>query len=73
LTMRLRTALAAAAATTLLAACGTDPTDRAISGAALGAGAGALVDEPLAGAGVGAAVGALTDPGTINLGRPPWR
>jgi hypothetical protein len=36
-------------------------------------GAVARVDEPLAGPSVGAAVGALTDPGTINLGRPPWR
>jgi osmotically inducible lipoprotein OsmB len=56
-----------------LAACGTSTGDRAISGAAIGAGAGALVDEPLAGAGIGAAAGALTNPDDINLGEPIWR
>lgn len=55
------------------AACGTSQSDRAISGAAIGAGAGALVDRPLLGAAGGAAAGALTDADDINLGDPLWR
>jgi hypothetical protein len=65
-----------------LAACGYNTTDRALSGAALGAGAGAatsavvgggVLTGALLGAGVGAAAGALTDPDDIQLGRPVWR
>jgi hypothetical protein len=60
-----------------LAACGTDPGERALSGAGIGAGAGAiggaLVGAPLAGAVIGGAAGAatggLTSPNQINLGR----
>ena len=60
-----------------LSACGTDPGERALSGAGIGAGAGAvggaLVGNPLAGAVVGgaagAAVGGLTSPNQINLDR----
>ena len=64
-----------------LAACGSTTTDRALSGAAIGAGAGAvggglLFGSPAAGALVGgaagSAIGALTDPGTVNLGQPVW-
>ncbi len=64
-----------------LAACGNTTGDRALSGGALGAGAGAvggaLMGEPLAGAAIGgaagAATGALTNSDQINLGKPAWR
>lgn len=65
----------------LLAACGNNTTDRAVSGGALGAGAGALVGATvgapgtgaLVGGAAGAAVGGLTTPDEINLGKPIWR
>jgi osmotically inducible lipoprotein OsmB len=64
-----------------LTACGTTTQDRAIGGAAIGAGAGALIGSTvgaagqgaLIGAGVGAATGALTDTSQIHLGRPWWK
>lgn len=64
-----------------LAACGNTTGDRAISGGAIGAGAGAvgglLLGSPVTGALVGGAVGAgagaLTDKDQINLGKPLWR
>lgn len=65
-----------------LAACGTSTTDRAISGAGIGAGlgaAGAAVADgnvgraALIGGAVGAAAGAVTDADTVYLGRPVWR
>jgi osmotically inducible lipoprotein OsmB len=64
-----------------LSACGTTTQDRAIGGAAIGAGAGALIgstvgaagEGALIGAGVGAATGALTDADRINLGKPWWK
>lgn len=65
-----------------IAACGYNTGDRALSGAAIGAGAGAatsaivgggVLTGALLGAGVGAAAGALTDPDDIQLGRPIWR
>ncbi|TAD87212.1 MAG: hypothetical protein EAZ99_18400 [Alphaproteobacteria bacterium] len=80
--MRLTTKLAGASLLILsLSACGNSQGDRAISGGAIGAGAGllggALLGAPATGAvlgGIGgAATGALTDPKTINLGRPIWR
>ena len=64
-----------------LAACGETTTDRALSGGAIGAGAGALGgavfgDSPLTGAAIGgaagAATGALTDEDDIDLGEPVW-
>jgi hypothetical protein len=65
-----------------LAACGTDTTDRALSGGAIGAGGGALLGGAtglgagtgalLGGAG-GAAAGGLTKPSDIDLGKPVWR
>ena len=63
-----------------LAACGTTPGERAVSGGLLGAGAGAAIGaaagNPAAGAEIGAAtgaaVGAVTDPCTLNLGDPWW-
>lgn len=65
-----------------LAACGQTTGDRALSGAGLGAAAGAGVGaltgtSVLGGAAIGGiaggATGALTSPGTVNLGRPAWR
>jgi osmotically inducible lipoprotein OsmB len=64
-----------------LAACGQTTGDRALSGGAIGAGAGALggalVGSPGAGAliggAVGAGTGALTSPSQIDLGRPVWQ
>ncbi len=64
-----------------LSACGTDPGDRTISGAAIGAGAGAIIGAatgtPATGAAIGAlaggAIGGLTDPCTLNLGDPYWK
>jgi osmotically inducible lipoprotein OsmB len=66
----------------LLAACGETTSDRALSGGALGAGAGAVGGaltggSPLKGAVIGgaagAAGGALTDEDDVNLGKPVWR
>jgi hypothetical protein len=75
--------LAAGLVTSVLAlgACGSNPTDRALSGGAIGAGTGlvggALLGAPVAGMAVGAvggaAVGALTTPDQVNMGRPAWR
>lgn len=78
--MRLSTALAFAAAL-LLAACGQTTTDRAISGAGIGAAGGALlgsvVGAPMIGALVGGAAGATagaaTDPSQVYLGQPVWK
>lgn len=77
------TAVIAAFALTLpvLAACGSSPTDRALSGGAIGAGVGAvggaMLGAPVKGAAIGAAagagVGALTDKKQIDLGKPAWR
>ncbi len=70
--------LCTGAALLSLAACGTDPADRALSGGGIGAGTGAvgaaiLGANPLVGAlvggGVGAAAGGLTSPNTVDLDR----
>jgi osmotically inducible lipoprotein OsmB len=71
--MRILPTIALAGLALGLAACGTSQTDRALSGAAIGGAAGAVVDRPLLGAAGGAAAGALTDPDDINLGEPIWR
>jgi peptidoglycan hydrolase-like protein with peptidoglycan-binding domain len=79
-----RTCLALLAVGTplLLSACGTDTTDRTVSGAGIGAATGAVVGAvtpltpaggALIGAAVGGATGALTTPSDVNLGRPVWR
>jgi len=76
------------ALSTLLAACGTSPTDRAISGGSLGGAtfgsgiviAGALgaavpfgiIPAVILGAAMGASVGVLTTPDQVNLGQVPW-
>lgn len=65
----------------MLAACGSTKEDRAISGGAIGAGAGglagAMMGNPLAGAALGgaagAAGGAFTNPNQIDLGKPAWK
>ena len=52
----------------LTAACGNNPTDRALTGGAIGAGAGAVVGStvgaPIAGAVVGGATGAVVGAAT---------
>ena len=72
----------ALAASLGLAACGETRTDRALSGGAIGAGAGALggavlggspVTGALLGGAAGAAGGALTDSDDVNLGKPLWK
>jgi len=64
-----------------LAACGNNVGDRALTGAGVGAAAGAtigaitpisIVPATLIGAGVGAAVGGLTTADEIDLGKPIW-
>jgi hypothetical protein len=66
----------------LLAACGSSKTDRGISGAGLGAAAGAGTaaitgGNPLTGAvlggAAGGAAGVLTDEDDVDLGKPVWR
>ena len=78
-TLKTMTAVAAVFA---LAACGETKSDRALSGGAIGAGAGAVGGalvggNPVAGAVIGgvggAAAGALTSPNDVNLGKPVWR
>lgn len=69
------------AALLALGACGNTSGDRALSGGAIGAGAGALggwafgspVTGAVLGGAVGAGAGALTGPDQINLGKPIWR
>ncbi len=64
-----------------LAACGTEPGERAVSGAGIGAGAGAIVgaltglsiaEGALIGAAVGGLTGGLTNKDIIDLGDPVW-
>ena len=60
-----------------LAACGSSTSDRALSGAGVGAVGGALMGHTLGGAALGGAAGAttgaLTNKNQINLGRPWWK
>jgi osmotically inducible lipoprotein OsmB len=74
----MKNVIAIAAVVLALSACGYNKGDRALSGAGIGAGAGALGAvvlgaDPLTGAvvggAVGAATGALTDPDDVNLDR----
>jgi hypothetical protein len=67
---------------TLLAGCGTTPSDRTQGGAAGGAATGAtigLIGGPIGvavgaviGGGAGALTGASTNAQDLNLGSPPW-
>ena len=65
-----------------LSACGTMPSERAVSGAGLGAAAGtiigavtglSLVEGAALGAVGGALTGVLTDADEINFGAPAWK
>ena len=65
----------------VVAGCGDDPAERALTGGALGAAGGAAAGEvltgdagtgALAGGAAGAAAGALTDEDDINLGDNPF-
>lgn len=79
---RIAFATAATLSLLVLGACGHSTTDRALSGAAIGAGTGAAgstvlggdpVTGALAGGAVGGATGALTNSRDIDLGEPIWR
>ena len=80
--MRTLLLVAAIGPMALLAACGTNPSDRtgggALAGAATGAGVGALAGPPgvvvggAIGAGAGAVTGAATSPNQLNLGKPVY-
>lgn len=64
-----------------LAACGENTTDRAATGAGIGAVTGAVVGSTmghggagaLLGGAAGAAVGGMTTTDEIDLGKPVWR
>jgi osmotically inducible lipoprotein OsmB len=65
----------------LLSGCGSSTTDRALSGAGIGAAAGgatsavtggSVLGGALLGGGAGAAAGGLTDEDDIDLGDPFW-
>jgi len=67
---------------TMLSACGENTGERALSGGAIGAGAGTvgaviLGADPITGAvlggAVGAGTGAITKKKDINLGKPAWK
>lgn len=72
--------LSAAIGLLALTACGQTTGDRALSGGAIGAGAGAvggaLMGSPgtgaLLGGALGAGAGALTSPSQVDLGKPIW-
>ena len=80
--MRVTMGVIAIGAVCALAACGTQPKERAeggaAAGAATGAAVGALAGPPgmavgaLVGGGAGAVTGASTSPKDLNLGKPPW-
>ena len=70
------------AAALLIAACGTTPQERGISGAGIGAAGGAIIGAvtgltvlqgALIGTGLGAAAGVFTDEKKLNLGEPLWK
>jgi uncharacterized membrane protein len=71
------------AAALALSACGTSTGDRALSGGAIGAAAGAItgvlvsgiaiVPATIVGAAIGAGAGAATSPSQIDFGKPVWR
>ncbi len=79
--MRMWSRIIGMTAMLMLAACGSSPTERGVTGGALGAGAGAaggaLMGHPVTGAVVGgaagAAAGALTDKDDVDLGDPIWK
>lgn len=79
---QLKNTIAIMTTLTFLAACGNTTSDRALSGGAIGAGAGAVggavlggspATGALIGGAVGAAAGGLTKKKDIDLGKPVWR
>jgi osmotically inducible lipoprotein OsmB len=54
----------------VLAACGTNPSDRAVSGAGIGAGAGAVGAALI---NVNPITGAATNKDELNMGEPFWK
>lgn len=77
-----RSLIALTFAGALLAACGSSPGDRALTGGAIGAGTGAAVGAVTGGSAVGGALlggaagaagGYLTDEEDIDLGEPIYR
>lgn len=77
-----RSASVLCAAALAVAACGTTPQDRGISGAGIGAASGAIIgavtgltvlEGALIGTGLGAAGGVFTDEKKLNLGEPIWK
>lgn len=76
--MKLTTLAVLGGAVVILAGCGTDPGERALTGGLLGAGAGAAIGaaagNPAAGAAIGGAAGAVggavTDPCDVDLNAP---
>ncbi len=73
--------LSAAVLALSLAACGANQGDRALSGAGLGAAAGAgaaaitggnVLTGTVIGGAAGAVAGALTDQDDVDLGEPAW-
>jgi osmotically inducible lipoprotein OsmB len=79
--MALRPFFALIAVGLLLSACGSQPGDRALTGAGIGAASGAVVGALIGipavgaalGASAGAVVGAATTPSQVDLGKPVWR
>lgn len=74
--------LCALVALCAVSACGETKSDRALSGAGLGAATGAVggaliggspVTGAVVGGAAGAAAGALTNKNDVNLGKPAWR
>jgi len=72
----------AIAGTLLVAGCGSTPGERSVTGAGIGASAGAVLGAvtglsvlqgALIGAGAGGLTGALTRKDQINLGEPVWK
>lgn len=66
----------------VLAACGTKPEERAVTGAGIGAAGGAIIGAvtglsviqgAVIGAAAGGLTGALTDKATVDLGDPVWK
>jgi osmotically inducible lipoprotein OsmB len=82
-TMRILTIGLVTATALALSACGTSTGDRALSGGAIGAAAGAgvgllvsgiaIVPATIVGAAIGAGTGALTNSNQIDFGKPVWR
>lgn len=78
--MRSRLGFAVVGLGFLVAACGSTPGDRALSGAGIGAASGAVLGAffgapglgAAAGAAAGGMAGAVTTPSQVDLGKPVW-